>query len=403
MRRLGLALVPFVASAALAQQAPAPPIAPPAPAPAAASAPAAQPADAPKPVEFLDGGGIRRPNGMVVHYYKVNYVDATKLVEELKSWKSPQAVTEAMPTFAAIGRAAGPNNTPPLVAGIPSQNTLRIEETEENWPTLRHVLDMVDVPQLQVLVEAKIVEVSYNDDLHIGVNSTYTRVLGDTFFKSATMSFPSRIDAANGFTSAFHHATDSYSFDYVLDLAEQGAKASVLSKPTIFASQGETAMIRVGDLEPIVTQTLQSNTVTATTEFKPTGMTLEVQPLLIGRDGVRARISAKLSRVSDFRITATSANVQVVNPVISERLTDTIVTVPDGETLILGGLDQDFDKDTSTGIPILKDLPVIGYLFGSTTKHKEHTEVVFFLTFNIRAPNEARVVTPPAEKERTGE
>jgi general secretion pathway protein D len=102
-------------------------------------------------------------------------------------------------------------------------------------------------------------------------------------------------------------------------------------------------------------------------------------------------------------VTATSSNLQVVNPVISERTTDTVVTVPDGETLILGGLDQDFDRDLSTGIPVLKDLPIIGYLFGATTKRKEHTEVVFFLTFNIRAPNEGRVVTPPAEKERTGQ
>jgi type II secretory pathway component GspD/PulD (secretin) len=402
MRRLGLALVPLVATVALAQQAPAPPVAA-APAPAPAQAPM-KPADLPKPVEFLDNGGIRRPDGMVVHFYKVNYVDASRLVDELKKWASSPKTTitvEQPITTQVTPKPPAPTVSAHIVVNV--QNTLRIEETEENWPTLRHVLDLIDVPQLQVVVEAKIVEISYNDDLRIGVNSTYTRTLGDTFFKSATMSFPNRIDPANGFTSAFHHATDSYSFEYVLDLSEAGAKASVLSKPTIVASQGETATIRVGDQEPIVTQTLSGNTVTATTEFKPTGMTLEVEPLMVGRDAVKARISAKLSRVSDFRITATSSNLQVVNPVISERLTDTVVTVPDGETLILGGLDQDFDKDTSTGIPILKDLPVIGYLFGSTTKHKEHTEVVFFLTFNIRAPNEARVVTPPAEKDRAGQ
>lgn len=398
MRRLGLLLVPLVAASALAQEAPKP-----APSPAAPPAPA--PSPAPKPVEFLDSGGIRTAKGMVVHYYKVNYVDAQMLAKELNNWKSSDLakITAEVPTFPAVGRVAGPNNTPPFVAGIPAQNTLRIEDTEENWPNLRHVLDVIDVPQLQVFVEAKIVEISYTDDLHIGVESHLTRPLGDTFFKSANMTFPNNIDAANAFAAAFHHATESYTFDYIVNLAEQGAKLSVLSKPTIFASQGETATIRVGDSEPIVMQNLQGNNVTATTEFKPTGLTLEVQPLLVGRDAVRARISAELSRVNDFRVTATSANLSVINPVISTRRADTIVTVPDGETLILGGLDQDFDKDTSTGIPILKDLPVIGYLFGATTKRKEHTEVVFFLTFSIRAPNEARVVTPPSAKEHSGQ
>jgi len=401
MRRLGLALVPLVATAALAQDAPKP-IAGPAAAPVPVAA--AKPADLPKPVEFLDNGGIRRPDGMVVHFYKVNYVDASRLVDELKKWaSSPKALITVEPPVTTQVPPYPKSGLPGVDVRVSVQNTLRIEETEENWPNLRHVLDVIDIPQLQVLVEAKIVEISYSDDLRVGVDARYSRTLGDTFFKSATMSFPNRIDTANGFTSAFHHATDSYTFDYVIDLAEAGAKASVLSKPTIFASQGETATIRVGDQEPIVTQTLAGNNVTATTEFKPTGMTLEVQPLLIGRDGVKARISAKLSRVSEFRVTATSSNLQVVNPVISERTTETVVTVPDGETLILGGLDQDFDRETSTGIPILKDLPVIGYLFGSKGNRKEHTEVVFFLTFNIRAPNEARVVTPPAEKARSGE
>jgi type II secretory pathway component GspD/PulD (secretin) len=126
-----------------------------------------------------------------------------------------------------------------------------------------------------------------------------------------------------------------------------------------------------------------------------------VQPLLIGQDAVRARISAEASRVSAFRVTATSNDLQVVNPVISTRNADTVVTVPDGETLVIGGLDQDFDQESRTGIPLLMDIPLLGHLFGSTTKTKNHTELVFFLKFTILPPNEARQVQPPSEKERT--
>lgn len=393
MPRNGLALLPFLVAAAFAQEAPKPA----APAPVAPKPGDPKPAEPVRGTEFLSTEAIRKADGMVVHFYKVNYVDAKLLIAELEKWKlAPTATfTADGPSVVPLGKAGAP--------GVPFQNTLRIQDAEENWPVLRRVLDMVDTPQLQVYVEAKIVELSYSDDLRFGMQASYQRTVADTFFQAGDLKFPNRIDAVNQATAAFSHVTKYATFDYVVDLAESGAKATVLSKPAVFASQGETAMIRVGDQEPIVTQTLAGNNVTATTEFKPTGMTLEVQPIVIGRDGVRARVSAKLSRVSEFRVTATSSNLQVVNPVISERTTETVVTVPDGETLILGGLDQDFDRDQRTGIPLLMDIPVLGSLFGSTSKRKEHTEVVFFLTFSIRAPGEARMIKPPVEKARTGE
>ena len=392
MRRLGLALVPLVVATAGAQE-----TAPPAPQPAVE---APRP-DAPKVAEFISSDAIRKTDGLVVHYYRVNYVDAKLLAAELDKWKaSPKAsITANGPCVAP----AGALHAAPGSVGPEFQNTLRVEDTEENWPNLRRVLDMVDVPQLQVYVEAKIVEISYSTELRLGVEAHIKRNLADTFFQSADMRFPNRLDAANQFSTAFHEATKYMTFDYIVDLAESGATTKVTGKPGIFASQGEVARIRVGDSEPIVTQTLSANNVTATTLFKDTGITLEVQPLLVGRDVVRARISAEASRVSDFRVTATSNNLSVVNPVISTRNADTVVTVPDGETLILGGLDLDSARDEQTGIPFLMDLPVVGYLFGAKTKRRERTEMVFFLTFTITSPHEASIVKPPAEKERVEE
>ncbi len=406
MSRNGFALmpfivtVPFLVATAFAQEAPkpAPPEAKPEePKPAEPKPAEPKPAEPPRVVEFLSTDSVRKPDGLVVHYYKVNYVDAKLLVGELEKWKAaPNATfTADGPTVVPVGKTGAP--------GLPFQNTLRIQDTEENWPVLKRVLDIVDAPQLQVYVEAKIVEISYSNELHIGTRASYTRTVGDTFFQSAELSFPNRLDAVNVFTSTFQESSKYATFDYVVDLAASGATTNVLSKPGVFASQGETATIRIGESEPIVTQTLAGNNVTATTIFKETGLSLEVQPLLIGRDAVRARVSAELSRVSSFRVTATSPDLQVVNPVISIRKTETVLTVPDGETLTIGGLDQDFARDEKTGIPLLMDIPVIGVIFGSKGTRKEHTELVFFLTLSIRAPGEARVIRPPVEKARTGE
>lgn len=399
MRSLGLALLPLVVATAAAQDAPQPP----APQPPPQEQPTAQPPapqppppDAPKVAEFVGADAIRKSDGLVVHYYRTNYVDAKLLALELDKWKaSPKAtITADGPAVLPLHAAAGTQ---------PFQNTLRIEDTEENWPNLKRILEMVDVAQLQVYVEAKIVEITYSSELRLGVQAQIKRNLADTFFQSADIRFPNRLDAVNQFTSAFHEATKYMTFDYIVDLAAAGARTEISGKPGIFASQGEIARIRVGDSEPIVTQTLAANNVTATTQFKDTGITLEVQPLFVGRDAVRARISAEASRVSDFRVTATSTNLSVVNPVISTRNADTVVTVPDGETLILGGLELHSIRNDQTGIPFLMDLPVLGYLFGSTTKQRERTELVFFLTFRIWAPGEATVVKPPSEDERVEE
>lgn len=354
------------------------------------------PAPAPSPPQeqpefFADA--IRKPDGMVVRFYRVKYVDAKTLADELKNWLTPGAKAEE----------SGPAYVPSSKS-FPSvtKQTIRIEDVEENWPVLKRVLDMVDVPQAQVYVEAKIVEVNYTDDLRIGMEAHFKRNLADTFFQAADIRFPNRLDSINNQATATFRDVGKYvTFDYVLDLAQAGATFSVTSKPGIFASQGETAKIEVGEQEPVVQQQLTGTQISATTRFEPTGLILEVQPLLIGRDAIRARISAQLSRVSEFRITATSNELQVVNPVISKRHAETVLTVPDGETLVIGGLDQEFDRDESTGIPLLKDIPVIGFVFGSKTKRREHTELVFFLTFRILNPGEARLIKPPAEETRT--
>jgi type II secretory pathway component GspD/PulD (secretin) len=387
-------LAAAVATPGLAQDKPPAP----APGPAATPAPATAEETPPRPVEFLGPDAVRRPDGMIVRYYRVNYVNPDHLTRELDLWKSPKAqIGPAGPQFAGAPIAVGVQKT---AAFNVSSNVLRIVETEENWSVLERILSMVDLPQPQVRVEAKVLELSWSDELRVGMASKVTRPVGDTFLQSVEATYPNPLDALNGTTARFRSADKYLVFDYALTAVEQGAKADVISQPSILASQGETAVIRAGDEEPYVKQNLSGNTVTTSTEFRQTGIKLEVQPLLVGRDAVRVRILAEASRVSDYRITATSANQQVVNPVISTRFADTVVTVPNGETLVIGGLEQTLSKDVKTGIPLLKDIPVLGYLFGSTTKQEQRTELFFWITLTIERPEEARLFVPQGERER---
>ncbi len=394
-----LGLLACVAGPARAQDAPLPPAAK---QPAPKTQPAAEPVGLPAGLEFLDKNTIRKPNGMVVKYYRVDAVSPELVKQELMRWKSEKATIDAIGPASTVSQVDPKNSRNVIVTTV--QNTLRIEEHEDNWPDLERVLAMIDAPEPQVYIEAKIAEISFDDDLRIGIGPSNIRVdrpAGDLFFRRADVVFDNVLGASEQAVLSFGSDDKYVKFDYILQLGKSGAETKVMSKPGIMVTQGEVASIDVGDEEPIVTQALSGVNVTASTQFKDVGLRLEVQPLRIGRRLVRARINPRLSRVSDFRITSTSVSRDVVNPVISTREANTVVDVLDGDTVVISGLDQSADLHERSGIPILMDIPVAGYLFGSTTTRTVKTELVFFVTLTIMRPGEARVIVPPVERART--
>ncbi len=369
---------------------------------AAAKPPADEPAapapklPAPLP-EFLDGQTIRKPNGMIVMFYRVNAVDPQLVQQELDRWKTPAGtIVPWGPSF----RAGNDKKSVQL------QNVLRIEDHEDNWPVLTKVLAMIDVPQPQVEVSAKILEITYDEDLRVGVgpgNIRVDRPVGDLFFRRMDFNFDNVLGSGDLSEIGFGSADKFVKFDYLLQLGKSGATAEIISEPSVVAVQGEVARINVGDKEPIVTQNLNGNNVSATTKFEDVGLLLEVQVFLIGRDLIRARVSPRLSRVADFRTVSTSNDRDVINPVISTREADTVIEVADRDTVVISGLQQTQEVLQRRGIPILMDIPLIGALFGSTSKRKVKTELVFFVTFTITHPGDERVIDPMIERERERE
>lgn len=340
-------------------------------------------------VEFLGESTIRRKDGLIVRFYQTNFVAADVLLKEVKRWMTPSGEIEAAgTTFVQVKSTRG--------AGQPvtAQNVLRIVETDENWPVVEGVLRIIDVPEPQVVVEARIVELQYDTELRVGVEGSVVRPLGDTFFQSYRGNFRNPLVGIDESDFTFARSEKFLEFDYILELSERGATGEVRSHPSVLASQGHSAVIYAGSQEPVIQQTLAGNRVNTSTKFEDVGLKLEVQPLFIGREFVRARISPEISRVAEFRSTATASDTVVVNPVISKQYAETVATVGDGETLVLGGLVQTSKREERTGLPVLKDLPVVGYLFGSTTERKVETEVFFFITFTIVRPWEARLVDP---------
>lgn len=410
VRAAGAAAVLLAGAAiASAQEAPKPPD--PAPPPATAPAPVPAPEKAPeqeppkpvvrKPEVVIEENRVERPDGWVVWYYSANFVDPKILKSELDQWKSAEAKIDPM----ATAWASTPVPGHPAPASVP--NVLRIQERKENVPLLERMLELLDQPTPQVLVRAKLVEITYTGKLEWGFEHTYTAP-GDTFFRGASAIFdpasflnatPARPFQGGSFNFAFVAGSQARygSLDSVIRLLKSKGKAEILGEPNILATQGQMARVRAGERVPIQTSTYQGNLVAIATTFEETGIELQITPELIGKDAVRMRLKETFSAVTGF--VAGQAGTQ--NPIINKREAETVLTVRDGATLVVGGLQSSSSIDSESGIPLLMDIPLLGWLFSTKSKETVKTELYFIATPQIiHGSYSEGIIQPPGERER---
>jgi general secretion pathway protein D len=258
------------------------------------------------------------------------------------------------------------------------------------------VLEGIDVPPLQVLIEVTIAEVVLNDQLNYGVeyfiNSGKTNTLlttGSTPF-GITPSVP-------GF--ALSWVAGNFNPRAILNLLSQVTQTRVISTPRLLVLSNETARLQVGDVVPIITQSA-SSTVTSnplivnSVTYKETGVVLEVTPRVNAGGYVTLDVSQS---VSDVLNTTTS---QIDSPTFRQRRLTSTISVKSGETILLGGLIQQEDNRSNSGIPVLHDIPWIGPLFGTHNNNTQRTELIMLLTPHVIANSQqSRDLTGSIERE----
>jgi type II secretory pathway component GspD/PulD (secretin) len=398
---LGAALLPAGARAEDAPPAPPagpvvePPAVPPIPKP---DAPAETRADDIR----VDEDRIEAPDGWTTWYYAVNFVDPKVLQGELQQWKTKDAKIEPMAqAYEAliVGQDVPARSQP--------GNVLRIRERRENLPLLQKLVELLDRPQPQVLVRAKLVEITYSGGLEWGFEAAYTAP-GATFFRGTTAVFNPESYLSATTARPFQGGTFNFAFvgdsalnygnlNEAIRLLKSRGKAEILGEPNILATQGVKAVINAGEEIPIQTAFVSGNAVTTSIAFRRTGITLEITPELIGRDAVRMRLKETVAAVSGF-VTGQGG---VQNPVFNDRSAETTLTVRDGATLVVGGLQSSRLIENESGIPLLMDIPLLGWLFSTRSKDEVQTELYFIATPEIiRGSYGEGMLQPPGELER---
>jgi type IV pilus assembly protein PilQ len=280
-------------------------------------------------------------------------------------------------------------------------NTLLVQDTSDKLADIRRLVQTLDVPVKQVLIEARIVIVSdtFEKDLgaRFGVSTaqqgvgnllavTGNGVGANQIVNGGKASLPAttldnryqvNTPAANTNGSiGVSLLNGSYIVDLELSAAQNEGKSETISSPRIITANQKQATIMQGVEIPYQESASSGAT---TTQFKDAVLKLKVTPLITPDNRVILDLDVSDDSVGQQVTSATGGSV----PSIDTRQIITQVLVNDGQTVVLGGILDTKKSRTANKVPFLADIPVLGYLFRSTQDINNKTELLIFITPKI--------------------
>jgi general secretion pathway protein D len=298
---------------------------------------------------------------------------------------SAAATGAPAPASPATGAAAETLSAEPPKEGDEAENRIRIianrrnnalliYATPDEYAVVEGMLRKIDIIPLQVLIEATIAEVTLNDNLSYGTQF----FLGHTNNLSGTLS----AGTAAAFASNFPGFVLANGIRESLNLLASVTQVKVLSAPQVTVMDNEPARLQVGALVPVIVQSQQSTlTVGApivnSVEYRDTGVIMLVTPRVNSGGLVTLDISQEVSDVAS----TTSSNID--SPTFNQRLIRTRVAVQDGQTVGMAGLIRDTDTQGNSGIPLIKDIPLLGSLVSSQVNTRARTELLVLITPHV--------------------
>lgn len=262
-------------------------------------------------------------------------------------------------------------------------NSLLISATPKDYRSILEALEKLDIPPLQVLVEATIVEILLSGDLRYGVQWRFNQSISG-YGSEASLRFD-----AEGPSPQFTAGAPSFNWSMIDDLGTVRSVLSalarddlvnVLSSPSVMVMDNQEAKLQVGAQVPIATQQQQSTDVTGriinSISYRDTGVILAVTPRVTPGGMIQLQINQEVSTPVDLGTSLDSPSFRTRN------ITST-VAVRSNQAVVLGGLIEDRRENSKAGLPGLHAVPILGALFGQRRKSAERTELVVILTPRI--------------------
>ena len=263
-------------------------------------------------------------------------------------------------------------------------NKLIIRDVVDRVEGILRLIETLDQPTPQVVIEGRIVETTREFGRALGVNWGFSSVMDAEHGNDTGLEFPNSIESAgrvdlgivpNGTLGfAFADILDTFNLDFQLTAAENDGLIKIVSTPRVTTQNLQTASIRSGYQLPV--QTIANNTVTV--QYVDATLKLEVTPQITAEGTVNLDIDIKKQEP------APGANITGGNNVpIFTRDATTQLMVRDGGTTVIAGIYQINNQDSVNGVPGLSQIPVLGWMFKNKTSTNRHDELLIFITPRI--------------------
>ena len=265
-------------------------------------------------------------------------------------------------------------------------NTLIVTDTEEKMPRIKEVINEIDIPNDQVLIESRIVEVNRSTALEIGFNYKLFDPIGSTSIGMNTFSnavapvtgLGAVAPTATGATAALAWTVfGGMKLNVEIKALESEALANSVASPHLIVSNNETAFIKQGEQVPYNQSTASG---AASIAFQDAVLELQVTPQ-IAPDG-NIVLDLLVTKNSVIPNTGSGGDTSLP-PSISTREITTKIMTKDGETIVIGGIYEKKETEEKDKIPLLGDIPYLGYLFSYTRINNEDKELLIFITPKI--------------------
>jgi general secretion pathway protein D len=299
--------------------------------------------------------------------------------------------------------------SPVSITADPATNSLIVSAGPQDFETLHRVIDQLDIPRVQVFVQAIIVEVIVNRTKDIGVNFLTSGGLGGNVLGVGSLNFGNLqtalgnplgltglgIGLASGNNCTVPTSTSSTSsggtttagtLSVPCDIAlmtslQADTHSNVLSAPTLLTSDNEEATIVVGQNVPFVGSSSANSAISGTifnsVERQNVGITLDIVPQVAAGDNVKLDMYEEVSNVVNGTQNA------VNGPTTTIRSASTTVQVQNHRTAVIGGLISSETDTVRQGVPFLSDIPVLGNLFSDNSHDTTKQNLLVFLTPHV--------------------
>ena len=328
---------------------------------------------------------------------------------------------ELAKVLAGLPAKAAPKGKQPVISSEvkvvadKATNSLVITAKPEEFQVLEPIILKLDIPRKQVYVEALIMEVRATLQISVGVDWTVADETslplgaddGVAFGGSRTSGASvldelGRLTVPSGLTAgvvSFPVTIGGVTFSNLAALitaAQTDNNFNIISTPQLMTLDNEEASVVVAENIPFSTRVDEGTAVTdraiQSLEYRDVGVTLKVTPQINEKRFVKLKIFEEISRVVSETTQVTPTQV-VLAPTTTKRTAETNVQVRDGQTVVIAGLVGDNVDISSTKVPCLGDIPIVGWLFKSETRNTSRTNLLIFLTpYIVATPEEAEEI-----------